>query len=103
MASLCSAVVSDDESPTLSIESSMSATSFLILWRTAHASMLTQAKMAGSSSLERFLLAAGVASREGRFSLTCARTFLQGCQMAKFDPFLSLHCTRVEGVGAQSK
>ena len=28
---------------------------------------------------------------------------LQGCQMAKFDPFLSLDCARVEGVGAQSK
>ena len=27
----------------------------------------------------------------------------QGCQMAKFDPFLSLDCTRVEVVGAQSK
>ena len=27
----------------------------------------------------------------------------QCCQMAKFDPFLSLDCTRVEGVGAQSK
>ena len=27
----------------------------------------------------------------------------QGCQMAKFDPFLSLDCTRVEGVGMQSK
>ena len=28
----------------------------------------------------------------------------QGCQMAKFDPFLSLDCVRVEGgVGAQSK
>ena len=26
-----------------------------------------------------------------------------GCQMAKFDPFLSLDCARVEGVGAQSK
>ena len=26
-----------------------------------------------------------------------------GCQMAKFDPFLSLVCARVEGVGAQSK
>ena len=24
----------------------------------------------------------------------------QGCQMAKFDPFLSLDCARVEGVGA---
>ena len=23
----------------------------------------------------------------------------QGCQMAKFDPFLSLDCARVEGVG----
>ena len=23
----------------------------------------------------------------------------QGCQMAKFDPFLSLACARVEGVG----
>ena len=27
----------------------------------------------------------------------------QGCQMAKFDPFLSLDCARSEGVGAQSK
>ena len=27
----------------------------------------------------------------------------QGCQMAKFDPFFSLDCARVEGVGAQSK
>ena len=26
-----------------------------------------------------------------------------GCQMTKFDPFLSLDCVRVEGVGAQSK
>ena len=25
------------------------------------------------------------------------------CQIAKFDPFLSLDCARVEGVGAQSK
>ena len=29
--------------------------------------------------------------------------FNQCCQMAKFDPFLSLYCARVEGVGAQSK
>ena len=28
---------------------------------------------------------------------------VQGCQMAKFDPFLSLDCAREEGVGAQSK
>ena len=27
----------------------------------------------------------------------------QGCQVAKFDPFLSLDCARVEGVGAASK
>ena len=27
----------------------------------------------------------------------------KGCQMAKIDPFLSLDCARVEGVGAQSK
>ena len=27
----------------------------------------------------------------------------QGCQIAKFHPFLSLDCARVEGVGAQSK
>ena len=27
----------------------------------------------------------------------------QGCHMAKFDPFLSLDCARVEGTGAQSK
>ena len=25
--------------------------------------------------------------------------FVQSCQMAKFDPFLSLDCARVEGVG----
>ena len=28
---------------------------------------------------------------------------VQCCQMAKFDPFLSLDCARVEGLGAQSK
>ena len=28
---------------------------------------------------------------------------IQGCQMAKFDPFRSLDCARVEGMGAQSK
>ena len=28
---------------------------------------------------------------------------LQGCQIANFDPFLSLESARVEGVGAQSK
>ena len=27
----------------------------------------------------------------------------QGCQMAKFDLFLSLDCARVEGIEAQSK
>ena len=27
----------------------------------------------------------------------------QGCQMAKFDPFYSLDCARVQAVGAQSK
>ena len=27
----------------------------------------------------------------------------QCCRMAKFDPFLSLDCARVEGAGAQSK
>ena len=32
-----------------------------------------------------------------------ARAWSQGCQMAKFDPFFSLDCTRVEGVGVQSK
>ena len=29
-------------------------------------------------------------------------TLKQGCQMAKFDPFLSLDCTKVEGRGVQS-
>ena len=33
-------------------------------------------------------------------ALTCNT---HGCKMAKFDPFLSLDCARVEGVGAQSK
>ena len=32
-----------------------------------------------------------------------AACHVQGCQMAKFDPFLSWDCARVEGVGAQSK
>ena len=36
-------------------------------------------------------------------SSRCPHLFHQGCQMAKFDPFLSLDCARVEGVGAQSK
>ena len=27
---------------------------------------------------------------------------MHGCQMAKFDPLLSLDCARVEGVGEQS-
>ena len=36
--------------------------------------------------------------------LPVVRPFSQGCQMAKFDPFLSLDCARVEGrMGAQSK
>ena len=33
----------------------------------------------------------------------CETPLSQGCQIAKFDPFLSLDCARVEGVGAQSK
>ena len=28
---------------------------------------------------------------------------LQGCQIAKFDPFLSMDCAGVAGLGAQSK
>ena len=35
--------------------------------------------------------------------VTYRRIEYQGCQMAKFDPFLSLDCARVEGVEAQSK
>ena len=27
----------------------------------------------------------------------------QGCQMSKLDPYISLDCARVEGLGAQSK
>ena len=38
-----------------------------------------------------------------RLSMPMTTSLLQGCQMAKFDPFLSLDCARVEGVGAQSK
>ena len=34
---------------------------------------------------------------------TSAELYIQGCQMAKFDPFLSLDCAKVEGVGGQSK
>ena len=35
--------------------------------------------------------------------LLALRICTQGCQMARFDPFLCLDCARVEGVGAQSK
>ena len=35
--------------------------------------------------------------------LSSTSPFSQGCQMAKFGPFLSLDCARVESVGAQSK
>ena len=38
-----------------------------------------------------------IRERRGKSSL------VQGCQMARFDPFLSLDCARVEGVGVQSK
>ena len=36
-------------------------------------------------------------------SSSISSSLAQGCQMAKFDPFLSSDCARVEGVGAQSK
>ena len=39
---------------------------------------------------------------QSKTALRCAST-AQCFQMAKFDPFLSLDCARVEGVGAQSK
>ena len=53
----------------------------------------------------------GVAAADGdggdsgraRRASKVGRDIIQGCQMAKFDPFLSLDCARVEGVGAQSK
>ena len=34
---------------------------------------------------------------------TIPERWAHGCQMTKIDPFLSLDCARVEGVGAQSK
>ena len=40
---------------------------------------------------------------KGRYFMASALLGGQGCQMAKFDPFLSLDCARVEGVGAQSQ
>ena len=42
-------------------------------------------------------------SGERPFTLLTTACANQGCLMAKFDPFLSLDCARVEGVGAQSK
>ena len=36
-------------------------------------------------------------------SCCCEMKLLHGCQIAKFDPFLSSDCARVECVGAQSK
>ena len=54
---------------------------------------------AGAAELLRGSMLTGSYERE-----TCvACQVSQGCQMAKFDPFLSLDCTRVEGLGAQSK
>ena len=47
------------------------------------------------------LVGGALAQRLHRYLLRLLRR--QGCQMAKFDPFLSLDCARVEGVGAQSK
>ena len=44
----------------------------------------------------------GVRGGHGRLALLALPGMGQGCQMAKFDPFLSLDCARVEGVGAQS-
>ena len=43
------------------------------------------------------------ALREGGLTPSFFTASAHGCQMAKFDPFLSLDCARVEGVGAQSK
>ena len=40
---------------------------------------------------------------EGMMTYLGEKVGRQGCQKAKFNPFLSLDCARVEGVGAQSK
>ena len=54
---------------------------------------------AGAAELLRGSMLTGSYERE-----TCvACQVSQGCQMAKLDPFLSLDCASVEGVGAQSK
>ena len=57
----------------------------------------------GALDLEAFVRALMTAA--GVQLVCCPLTMWepQGCQMAKFDPFLSLDCARVEGVGAQSK
>ena len=51
-----------------------------------------------SKAPARTILASSESSEMGRWSVSWG----QGCQIAKFDPFLSLDCARVEGVGAQS-
>ena len=62
--------------------------------------LLTQSDLAGPDPPVQIViqrhesLALGVHEEEG----VCHHS----CQMAKFDPFLSLDCARVEGVGAQS-
>ena len=58
----------------------------------------------GQRIARRDIEAAGLAAFKAKDKKKVKKVnYTQGCQMAKFDPFLSLDCARVEGVGAQSK
>ena len=59
--------------------------------------------LAGMSTVERMILSCSLPPTSAMTVQAPTSSWSQGCQMAKFDPFLSLDCARVEGVGAQSK
>ena len=65
--------------------------------------LLTTSILAGDFLGLRLGADLGSGGVEAGTSTLSVRAWTQGCQMAKFDPFLSLDCARVEGVGAQSK
>ena len=56
-----------------------------------------------SVSLMAFLTATAVSAVFVPIYYANQPGMIQGCQMAKFDPFRSLDWARVEGEGAQSK
>ena len=89
--------------PTLSLSSALSVGGGIHHWRHFFDSDRACARggptesLHGKSCLMRTALLRGMPRR---FTLMGPRAERRGCQMAKFDPFLSLDCAGVEGVGA---